>query len=1229
VDVNRDSDFVIERFPVRRASEHSAGMAGGGEMKEEHRRERSIVDHSNWKWVARLLALTALVLGLPFFAAAQEATILGTVTDPSGAAVPNVAITITNTDTGLVTHLTTDSAGQYVAPLNRIGHYNVKAEAPNFKVGQQSNITLEVGDRRRVDFELEVGTTTQEVTVQANPIAVQSDSNAISTVLTGNQIKSLQESGQSLYNLVTLVPGASADNADIQVPTPMGGDQTISFNGQRIAHALYIIDGGEAADRGGSGAIVMPSEQALSELRVMTSNYSAEYGTASGATTTMVVQSGTNQLHASAWWFGRNDYLDARNYFNVVPQKVSEYRYNLWGFNVGGPVKFHRSSNPKTFFFYNMEWRRQITGGGIFGRVVPFTSEYGGNLNDAVNFGGLINKGFAGLQAPYVCQVSNAVISAFNAAGQALSGCTGGKPDATLVQPFVYNGQANVINPALINANAAALLKAGIFPGPTSGDAFSGGPNAPTNVKEEIVRVDHNFNSHYSIFGHWISEQILQTDVPTRWSGANLPTDSDTFGNPSYQAVVHLTDVISPTLLNEVGFNYDGNRIAITPNGVWNVSSASGFQQNRLFKGTVNANVLPIISLGGKTGANFNNNWGAWDNTADDYQIEDNLSWTKGPHQFKFGFSWANFRKLQPLQDSPEGSFTFNGSFTGYDFADYLLGLASGYSEAALEDSRQWNSVTWGVYGEDNWRVNRRLTLNLGLRWEGIPHTDEVNGQMSNFYFNQWNAAGAAAAFAPGSGIGFANSNGTQICSGAGIPNASCTGANPFLATGPNPALNGLLSYDNGLKQTGSLVANHWDTFAPRVGLAYDLTGGGKTIFRAGFGMFFERIQGNDMYQSGANNLFGGVPSVSNVSLTDPHIGVDQNNVIVSTATLPVTVNPISMLNTSAYDVPTSYQYSAGVEQQLSANSVLSVAYVGNVGRHESERTDINAPPFSVVPSLFSGTSYIGTANLYKPYLGYSSIDVAQNDSNSRYNSLQVSLRSQFHDLTLQGAYTFAHAYDPTQNNGDGGDFDTTTNPYLGWRYDYGPAQINRDHIFFVDFVYNLPFFRASSGFANRVLGGWKVAGIVTAETGVPLNLGVTGANICSAVPSCSVRPNLVGSIQYPATPAKETSGIGTIQWVSPAAFAINNLPGTSVATFGNLAHDGVWGPGRDNWNMSMFKTFAFTERLHFELRADAFNIWNHPQMNGVDSTVGDPNFGLATSAWTPREFQIGAKLEF
>ncbi|HXY25452.1 MAG TPA: carboxypeptidase-like regulatory domain-containing protein [Candidatus Acidoferrum sp.] len=1200
-------------------------------------------------WSFRLFVLCLLFIGLPFLAAAQEATIVGIVTDPSGAAIPNVTITITNTDTGLVTTSSTNEAGQYVAPNLRIGHYKVKATAPNFKAAEQKDIKLEVNDRRRVDFQLEVGATTETVTVEATQIAVQADSNDISTVVTGTQIAQLETNGRSLYELANLVPGASSAQADFQVPTPMGGDQTISFNGQRIAHALYMIDGGESADRGGSGSIVMPSIDSLSEFRVMTSNYSAEYGLVSGATISTALKAGTDKFHASAWWFGRNDDLDARNFFNPAPQHVQELRFNLWGFNVGGPVEF-KSAHPKTFFFYNMEWRRQILGGGL-NVAVPFTSTYGGNLADAVAFNAangnaLFSTGANfpfGVQAPYSCQVSAAVQAEFAAAGQAMSGCTGGAPNPALAQRFVYNGQQNVINPALINPNAALLLTAGIFPANASStsDLFHGGQNAPTDVREEIVRIDHTFNSHWSIFGHFIDESLVnQTDVPARWAWVNLPTSSDTFGNPSYQAVVHVANTISPTLLNETAFNYGGNRINITPLGVFNIPS--GYSEHRLFSGP--NTILPQIFVVGKTGAVYNQNWSPWDNVANSYQFRDDLSWTRGKHQFKIGGGWLWFVKQQPLQDSPQGGFQFNGTYTGYDFADFLLGLSNSYGEAALKDTRHWNSVSWQSYIEDDWRATRRLTLNLGLRWDGIPHTAEVNGQQSNFYLNLWNAAGAAAAFAPGSGIGFVpGTNGNQICSAAGN---GCTGPNPFLAAGPNPALNGLLSYDNGLGiacKNGiscGLVGNHWDTFGPRIGFAYDVTGKGKTIVRAGIGIFYERIQGNDMYQSGANNLFGGNPSISNVSLSDPHIGIGPSGATISAATLPVTVNGLTALNPDAYKIPTSTQYSAGVQQQLSARTVLSVAYVGNVGRHESYATEINMPALSQVtsPTFFwtNGTNN-GSANLYRPYLGYGGIKMDENEANSNYNSLQVSLRSQIRDLTLQAAYTYAHANDAANNasnGGDGGDLDYVTNPYAGWKFDWGPSQYNRQNIAFVNFVYDVPFLRKNSNhFVRTVVGGWQVSGVVTLESGLPQTLTVGGGlqSVCTSVGTCgNIRPNLVGPITYPKTAATLTTGLGTMQWLSPSAFAPNLLPGnSSVATWGNLGYDGVWGPGRDNWNLALFKNFNFTERLRFEMRFESFNTFNHPQMNGFDLGVGDTDFGKINSAYDPRVFQLGAKLVF
>jgi hypothetical protein len=297
-------------------------------------------------------------------------------------------------------------------------------------------------------------------------------------------------------------------------------------------------------------------------------------------------------------------------------------------------------------------------------------------------------------------------------------------------------------------------------------------------------------------------------------------------------------------------------------------------------------------------------------------------------------------------------------------------------------------------------------------------------------------------------------------------------------------------------------------------------------------------------------------------------------------------------------------------------------------------------PALSMVTSptfFWNGGSNTGTANLYRPYLGYGGIKMDENEANSNYNSLQVSLRSQIRDLTLQAAYTYSHAHDAANNasnGGDGGDLDYVTNPYAGWKYDWGPSEYNRQHIAFVNFVYDVPFLRKNSNRLLRdVVGGWQVSGVVTMESGLPVTLTDGGGlqSVCTSVGTCgNIRPNLVGSISYPKTAATLQTGLGSMQYLSPSAFAANLLPGnSSVAMWGNLGYDGVWGPGRDNWNLALIKNFAFTERLHMELRFESFNTFNHPQMNALDLGVGDTDFGKVTSAYDPRVFQLGAKLVF
>ncbi len=398
-------------------------------------------------------------------------TIAGTVTDPSGAAVPNVAIAITNTATNTVTKINANDHGEFVAADLPVGNYTVRAESAGFKVAEQKDVVVNVGGRVRVDLALEIGSTQESVTVEANAVQVQSESSEVSSVITGQQVTQLATNGRSVYSLAALTPGASSNQSDLNIPTSTGGDAGVSFNGLRENHNLWMVDGGEASDRGGAGGMdVMPSIDAIGEFRALTSNYTAEFGLSSAGTLTMVIKSGSKDFHATAWEFNRNDALDAANAINKangVP--TPELRFNTYGFNVSGPVfipKVYNKSREKTFFFYNMEWRKLIQGGNV-NTTVPASSEYGGNFGPTV------------IKVPTASQLAPSILAKFTSMG-------------------LVPGQAfpnNTIPASLLDPNAQILLKAGIFPAANgANNQFVGGNKLPTDLREEIVRIDHRFS---------------------------------------------------------------------------------------------------------------------------------------------------------------------------------------------------------------------------------------------------------------------------------------------------------------------------------------------------------------------------------------------------------------------------------------------------------------------------------------------------------------------------------------------------------------------------------------------------------------------------------------------------------------------------------------------------------------------------------------------------------------
>ena len=1147
------------------------------------------------------LGLFAFLLAIFTTAAfAQEATILGTITDPSGAAVPNASITLTNNDTGVTRTLPSNGDGQYVAPDLHIGHYTVKVTAAGFKVAEQSGITLNVGDRNRVDFKLQVGSAQEQVTVEANAVAVQTDTGEVSNIITGQQVTQLATNGRSLYQLFALAPGAVSLQSSRISFTPVSGDSNVSINGERAGHNLQLIDGGENLDRGGSSGSVMPSIDSIAEFQNMTSNYSAEYGLASASQISTVIKSGTKQYHGEAWEFFRNDDLDARNYFFPAPHPVPELRYNIFGFNFGGKVP-GMNAHP-TFFFYNQEWRREIDGATLNNPMPPASAypDAGG-----AGTGAVLPTSFNGKTVDAVVPTGIANFGSNCTAGE-LAGVTPGSPWPN-----------NTIPDCLISPNAVSLLTAGgkyggIFPQPNSGAFFLGGNNAPTYLTEEIARVDHQFSSKFSIFGHWISEQVSQTFGTTMWLGDNTPAVGNTFGNPAYSAVVHATHVISPSLLNEIAFNYNGNRIHILPLGLY--TAPSSFTFNRLFTGPNPNDRIPQINLSGVTGSNYQVGWEPWNNKADDYQIRDDLSWTKGTHQLKFGFSFAVYKKIQDAFASTEGGFTFNGSYTNYDFADFLLGYAQSYSEDGAQINGHWNNISPAAYVQDNWRATSRLTLNLGLRWDGIPHTYEANHLSSNFYPNLYNPANAATF----------DSNG-NICS---------VNSNPACPGGPSPGLvaesafGGYQFYLNGIGVGGlngipkGLVNNSWNNWGPRIGFAYDLTGRGKTVIRGGYGLMYERIQGNDMYNGAVNPPGDPNPTLNGVSLDNPGLNLASGNVITA-AQLPVLPLGVTGIATN-YPPPRSSQFSGGMQQAIGPNAVLSVAYVGSRGRHENFYQAINLPPLASLPAEVKA----GSLNFQTlTYPGIGNTRLAFDGGNAAYNSLQISVNGTVHrDLHLQAAYTAARAKDSTTSNGSGGDLNNATNPYVGYSYDYGPSVFNRNNVFFVNFVYDLPFLRNdSSRLVRSTVAGWEVAAIVTAQSGAPVNLGISGVNTpASIISNSGDRPNYSGAISYPKTVSQWFTG----NFSDPVC-------ATGPDCYGNLPFDAITGPGRQNWDLSLLKDFAFTERAKLEFRVEAFNAFNHPQFQGnintggLGNNFGAGNFGQITSAYDPRELQLALKFIF
>jgi len=1139
------------------------------------------------------------------------ATILGTVSDPSGAVVPNAKITMTNVDNGFVRSTTSNNTGNYSARELPIGRYQVRVEAQGFKTYEQKDITLNVNDTLRIDAALQIGTVGQSVTVEANALQVQADTNDVSQTITSNQISNLATNGRNILQLTALVPGAASNMPDFDLPGAQWQNRQIQFNGMRQDANNWLIDGGEAYDRGGGGILlVSPSQDAIQEFKIETSNYAADLGNSSGGMTTMALKSGTKQFHASAWEYNRNDALDAWEYFaKQSSAKKAELRYNAYGFNAGGPVEF-KSSNPKTFFFYNMEWRKLIQGGSIH-NLAPTSDEYGGDMSGFAPSGDTT----AVIWVPNTTDPN--AIAKFSNAGLAPG------------QPFQYQGKLNVIPPSLLDQNAVNYIKAGYFLTPnTSNGYYYSAANTITPYREEIVRIDHNFNDKIAVMGHMIYDSTTQQAPIVSWTGNTFPTVGSLETVPSWQGVVHVTYNIRPNLLNEVAWNFNGNDITIANTGLW--KAPSDYTPDPLFPSANTISKITGIEIsGGPIGVSMDSgNW-PWQNWWRSNQWKDDLSYMHGSHNLKFGFLYFYTTKKQQIFENTAGTFNFNGNATGCSvaaeqtlygseqtycpantggigLADFLLGDANYYNQGELQDFVDIANVVVDGYAMDDWHASRRLTLNLGVRWEALPHAYDLNNRLGNFYPSLWNPADAGTFTTPTSGALNTSGPGFTLVSGVKLSSV------PFFQDGIG------LAGRNGIPR--GLVTNHWANFGPRLGFAYDMGGNQRSILRGGFGTFYERNAGNEEYNMGTDPPFSNSAQTNYAYLDTPTVSYQTGENAGASPTTPQGFTGVQ----KSLPITTVYQFSLGIQQQVRSNMVATLGFVGNTAVHLSQTIDVNTLPASDTadrtgvcggPCGYSGNQL--DPDYHRQYVGWSGINLVYDEGNAHYEGWQATLRANaWRNLTLGAAYTLGHEWDVI----DGQLFNNVDNP-LNPRYTYGTSGFDRRQVGVVNFEYNVPGFQHSNGFARTVLGGWAFSGIASFESGNPLT--VDGPNWLGFGSGTTQHADFTGSVSYPHTVA---------QWFNPTAFSA-----APPLQWGTAPKSVLKGPGEDHWNLSLYKDFKFNERSGLQFRADSFNVWNHATFNSVATGVltgnaSNPytsNAGALTNTGDPREFQFGAKIYF
>jgi len=1071
------------------------------------------------------LATAALLGSLCAYAQSTgTGTITGFVTDPSQAMVPGVTITVTDLATGLQRTTITNENGVYVVPALPVGTYQVKAAMTGFKSYLQSGVIVNAESRVTVNIRLEVGQVVESVQVTEAAPLVSTETGEVSTLVSGTQVLELALNGRNFTQFLSLGPGVVSRQTGRQMGLGQEGNPLMGVHGGRFSMNKYTYDGTIAMDTGGNrGLNMFPPMEAIQEVKVLKSNYSADAGGYGFGIINIVTRRGGSSFHGDVYEFLRNDAFDARNFFE---RSVSPLKLNNFGFTLGGPFYIpgkYNQRKERDFFFVSESWAMRRGP-----QLVSFTDPPTG---------------------VFTATVPSAAMRAGN-----FSEVTGAVRDPDTGQAF----PGNQIPAGRLDPNALLLMERFIpLPNRTVPPNYVFSPSAKTDWREDLVRWDHEFSPSFRLTGRYVQDKWEQLQTVKKPGPHSFPTLGNTFRKPGKNATMKVTNIFGPTVVNEFTFGFSMNRISQQPGP--EATKPADLRIPEIFPGNFN-NVIPDVTLalgfsGIGSGAQLNN-------VNPVYTYKNDLSFQAGNHGLKAGMEIIRPQKFSTSYSDMQGVFNFNGSATGHPIADFLLGRAFQYTENEVHEKGYFFNADYEFYIQDDWKVRPGLTVNLGLRYyimQGGNGGYEKYDRISTFY---------PAAFDP-----------------AKAPQVTRAGE---LVPGTGDPLNGIIRPRDlkGADLPRSLKRTHFDTFGPRLGFAWSLPGG-RTVIRGGYGMFyFWGANNNEGRQT--NPPFSRRVSIFNTRLSDPAGG--------TLRPFPPEVGSLDVNNLA----PTTQHWSLGIQRDLAKNFMVEMTYVGTRGTHLPGSVQLNQPRAGAVTGGVS-------ANAVRPYLGYAGIGYSENSTASRYHALEAhALRRFSNGLLFEASYTFSKGL---------GDPEGVPQNTYNKRADFGLLDLDRTHMLNLNYVYELPFYRNAGGWREALLGGWQMSGIATFQSGLPFSVTVSGDR--ALVGGGTQRPNLVGR-------PHDGRGNSLDRYFNTAAFELQ-----PAGAFGNAARNAVRGPGVNNWDFSVFKNLKWQERWKLQFGAEFFNVFNHPQFEGVGGVLGSATYGRVTSARDPRIVQLRAKLSF